>query len=76
MEEGHSFIYNDSEMIVKEGLKMRIFIYDITSNQFVEGKGLGEIDKGVHLGIADCKLIKSVNELLYMRQDDGDLLVI
>ena len=55
---------------------MRIFIYDIKRDQFIEGNGQGEIDKGLHLGIADCKLIKSVNELFYMKQDDGDLLVI
>ena len=77
MEEDYSFIYNESEIIMKESLKMRVFTYDIKRDLYEEVREGRELDKALHEGIVDLYLIKSLNGLLYMREDhECDLLVI
>ena len=76
MERGYSFIYNENEIITKEGLKMRVFTYDINSNLYEEANEPRQLDKALHTHIHKFNLIKSLNGLLYMRRFEGDLLVI
>ena len=76
MEEGYSFIYNESEIIMKEGLKMRLFTYDIKRDLYEEANEPRQLDKALHTHIHLLDLIKSLNGLLFMRRDDRDLLVI
>ena len=70
MEEGYSFIYNESEMIVKEGLNIRVFTYDIKRDLYEEANEPRQLDKALHQHIADLYLIKSFNGLLYMRREE------
>ena len=76
MEEGYSFIYNESEIIMKEGLKMRLFTYDIKRDLYEEANEPRQLDEALHTHIHLFYLIKSLNGLLFMRRDDRDLLVI
>jgi hypothetical protein len=63
MEKGYSFIYNESEIIMKEGLQIRAFTYDITFNLYIEAKERKELDKN----FTDLNLIKILHGSLYMR---------
>ena len=76
MEEGYSFIYNESEIIMKEGLKMRVVTYDIKRDLYEEANEPRQLDKALHTHIDELYLIKSLNGLLYMRRYEEDLLVI
>ena len=77
MEEGYSFIYNESEIIMKESLKMRVFTYHIKRDLYEEANEPRQLDKALHTHIHLFYLIKSLNGLLYMRRKDyKDLLVI
>ena len=76
MEKGYSFIYNESEIIMKEGLKMRVFTYDIKRDLYEEAIEPRQLDKALHTHIHLLYLIKSLNGLLYMRGEDNKLLVI
>ena len=56
---------------------MRVFTYDIKRDLYEEVREGRELDKALHEGIDDLYLIKSLNGLLYMREDhECDLLVI
>ena len=69
MEEGYSFIYNESEIIMKEGLKMRLFTYDIKRDLYEEANEPRQLDKALYTYIHELDLIKSLNGLLYMRRE-------
>ena len=69
MEKGYSFIYNESEIIMKEGLKMRVFTYDIKRDLYEEANEPRQLDKALHTHIHLLDLIKSLNGLLYMRRE-------
>ena len=77
MEKDYSFIYNESEIIMKESLKMRVFTYDIKRDLYEEANEPRQLDKALHTHIHEFSLIKSLNGLLYMRRENyRDLLVI
>ena len=76
MEKGYSFIYNEIEIIMQEGLKMRVFTYDIKRDLYEEANEPRQLDKALHTHIHLLYLIKSLNGLLYMRRKERDLLVI
>ena len=72
----YSFIYNESEIIMKEGLNMRVFTYDIKEDLYEEANEPRQLDKALHTQIHLFDLINSLNGLLYMRRYEKDLLVI
>ena len=77
MEKGYSFIYNESEIIMKESLKMRVFTYNIKRDLYEEANEPRQLDNALHTHIDELYLIKSLNGLLYMRiEEDKKLLVI
>ena len=76
MEKDYSFIYTESEIITKEGLKMRVFTYDIKRDLYEEANEPRQLDKALHSQIHLFDLIKSLNGLLFMRRNEWDLLVI
>ena len=76
MEEDYSFIYNESEIIMKESLKMRVFTYNFKRDLYEEANEPMQLDEGLHEDIHVFYLIKSLNGLLFMRRYEGGLLVI
>ena len=75
MEKDYSFIYNESEIITKEGLKMRLFTYNIKRDLYEEANEPRQLHKALHTNIHLFDLIKSLNGLLFMWRGK-DLLVI
>ena len=51
MDEGYSFIYNESDIVMKEGLKMRVFTYDIKRDLYEEINEPRQLDKALHTHI-------------------------
>ena len=62
---------------MKEGLKMRVFTYDIKRDLYEEANEPRQLDKALHTHIDEqLYLIKSLNGLLYMRRPDYEQLLV
>ena len=70
LEVNGSFAYNDSELIIKEGLKTRIFHF--IAGYFQEVMGQGDLDNL----LADYYLIKVFNEFIYLSHSTTARLVV